>query len=279
LQKERNMTNATDLPDGVRQFPSTMWSRLIQLNDPAHPRHDELLSALIETYWRPAYHYIRALRRVQVDEALDLTQQFFTMLLQRGDFSRLSPERGSFRGFLKTALRNFVISNDRRKAARLPRGEARLISFDPNEVAWMQAAIPASEEPDVAFDREWARQVLFTAISELETRLTERGKQLYYQLFHDYCIAPSGVAWVQDALNEAQELSVNEAEPSSHQASESVAATPTYHELAQRYGINEDAVRNYLRYARRELRSILLGKVSNYLDGGDPEQELRDLLA
>ena len=71
-------------PDGKgRQFPETHWSQLLELADPANPNYHENLGRLILQYWKPVYHYVRSLRPVGSPEAEDLTQQFFTMLLDR----------------------------------------------------------------------------------------------------------------------------------------------------------------------------------------------------
>src|ERR1051326_3827289 len=95
-----------------RQFPETHWSQLLELGDPANPHYVDNLNRLIHQYWRPVYYFVRSLRPVATPEAEDLTQQFFTMLLDRSAFTKLAPERGSFRGFLKTALRYFLIDQD-----------------------------------------------------------------------------------------------------------------------------------------------------------------------
>ena len=100
-----------------QEFPETRWSQLLELRDPSHPRYAEHLERLAKQYWSPVHHYARALCRGDAD-AEDLTQQFFAMLLARRDLEKLSPDRGSFRGFLKTALRNFVLSAGRANAVR-----------------------------------------------------------------------------------------------------------------------------------------------------------------
>ena len=82
-----------------RHFPETHWSQLLELGDPANPNYAPNLDRLIHQYWMPVYHYVRSLRTVAVPEAEDLTQQFFTMLLDRGYLAKLVPERGSFRVF------------------------------------------------------------------------------------------------------------------------------------------------------------------------------------
>ncbi|MBI3856109.1 MAG: sigma-70 family RNA polymerase sigma factor [Planctomycetes bacterium] len=154
-------------------FPETRWSQLLELRDPAHPRYAEHLERLAKQYWNPVFHYAKALSGA---EAADLTQQFFAMLLARRDLEKLSPERGSFRGFLKTALRNFVTSAERAAAAR--------------------AALPLREEadfrsPEQAFDQEWARGVLTEAVA----RLRRESAPVPFEIFREYCLEESGASY------------------------------------------------------------------------------------
>src|SRR5262249_18458052 len=83
---ERRFDRGTRMWDMSAAFPETQWSQLIQLHDPASPRRQEILEGLAFRYWKPVYHYIRVLRPISAVDAEDLTQQFFTTLLQRGDF-------------------------------------------------------------------------------------------------------------------------------------------------------------------------------------------------
>ncbi|HYE97280.1 MAG TPA: sigma factor [Planctomycetota bacterium] len=159
----------------MSDFPDTRWSRLLELRDRSSPRYAEQLEGLARSYWTPAYHYIRALRPHA--EAEDLAQQFFAMLLDRRDLEKLSPERGSFRGFLKTALRHFVLSAER---ARRPAG--RTFPFDEAEAVFMKTGQGLS--PDVAFDREWARGVMAEAVARLRSEVgPER-----FSLFQDVAL-------------------------------------------------------------------------------------------
>lgn len=177
----------------MSEFPVTRWSRLMELRDPSSPRYAEELETLARAYWTPAFHYIRALRPGA--EAEDLTQQFFAMLLDRRDLEKLSPERGSFRGFLKTALRNFVLSAER---ARRP----AVVPVEP----------PAGPSPEEAFDREWARSLLAEAVARLRSELgPER-----FSLFQDvalgdvpYEAAAKARGWTVDAVgNRLREMRV-----------------------------------------------------------------------
>jgi RNA polymerase sigma factor (sigma-70 family) len=164
----------------THEFPETRWSQLLELRDPAHPRHAEHLERLARQYWKPVYHYVRALRPSA--DAEDLAQQFFATLLSRHDFERLSPERGSFRGFLKTALRNFLVSADRAAAAR-----PRLFPFEEAEAAWKDDRL----SPEQAFDREWARGVLVEATA----RLRQQSTTAAFGIFREYCLEESGASY------------------------------------------------------------------------------------
>jgi RNA polymerase sigma-70 factor (ECF subfamily) len=225
------------------EFPATQWSQLLTLGDPAHPRYREHLEGLCRRYWKPVYHYARAIRDLSAEDAEDLVQQFFGMLLERVDFASLSPERGSFRGFLKTALRRFVVSDERKRAVRAPRGDARLFRFEEAEAEWRDR--PGGAEPEEAFDRAWARELLHQALARLKGECSP----LQYALFRDFCV-------------------------------EAADAALSYAELARRHGVGEDDVRNRLREVRQRGREVLKEMLRDYLlPGEDVEAELRFILS
>jgi RNA polymerase sigma-70 factor (ECF subfamily) len=227
----------------TRDFPETRWSQLLQMRDPAQPGYAERLEELVRRYWTPAYHYLRAIRPGSAQDAEDRVQQFFAMLLSRGSLDQVSPERGSFRGFLKTALRRWAVSADRHDAARNPKDGAKLFRFDEAEALW-KTVEDRKLGPDDAFDREWARSLLTESMARLEKEL---GKGLPYTLFREYC--------------------VDDAEPVS------------YAELAKKHGVSEDDVRNGLRAVRQRGRDLLREMLRDtLLPGEDVEQELRLLL-
>ena len=245
-----------DVPfDGKgRQFPETHWSQLLELGDPANPNRVENLDRLIHQYWIPVYHYVRSLRPVATPEAEDLTQQFFTMLLDRGSFTKLAPGRGSFRGFLKTALRYFLIDQDRSALARAPRDGARFFPFDQAEAAWQDARKGAPVPgPEDAFDREWARGVLIEAVSSLKQALVSEGKEVYFKVFSEL--------WEERPL-------------------EDDARKGSYTQLARKYSVSENDVGNYLRVVRQRLRVVLHDIVAEYLGPGENvEDEVRFILS
>ena len=63
------------------EFHSTIWSDILAIADPADPRAAERLNRLLQRYWKPVYVFIRMQTRCSVEDAKDLTQAFFTRLL------------------------------------------------------------------------------------------------------------------------------------------------------------------------------------------------------
>lgn len=227
------------------EFPETQWSQLLQIRDPRQPGYAERLEDLVRRYWMPAYHYLRAIRPGSAQDAEDRVQQFFAMLLSRGSLEEVSPERGSFRGFLKTALRRWAISADRQESARAPRDGARLFRFEEAEELWKKVQ---NLTPDDAFDREWARSLITESMRRLEKELGGAGKAVSYQIFREYC--------------------VEDGDPVS------------YGDLARRHGVSEDDIRNALRAVRQRGREILRELLRDtLLPGEDVERELRALLS
>ncbi|MBI3857217.1 MAG: sigma-70 family RNA polymerase sigma factor [Planctomycetes bacterium] len=223
-----------------REFPETHWSQLLELQNPSHPRHAEHLGVLVQQYWKPAYLYLRAIRAMSAEDAEDLTQQFFAMLLARRSLDKLSPNRGSFRGFLKTALRRFVVSAQRQEASR----GGRLFRFEEAE-----ALHNTDLSPESAFDREWARGVVAEMMRRLREEFRAQGKEVYYEIFQEY-------------------------------VGETAGAEVSYDDLAKLHRLSADDVRNYLRVIRQRGREILKDLLRDYLfPGEDVEDELRFILS
>jgi DNA-directed RNA polymerase specialized sigma24 family protein len=103
-------------------FPSTRQSVLAALGD-LHPgRGDRDLERLISIYWKPVYCLIRSSAARTNEDAKDLTQEFFMRVVLDGALAeRYAADKGSFRAYLKTSVRNFL-RNEHRDATRLKKG-------------------------------------------------------------------------------------------------------------------------------------------------------------
>jgi len=240
----------TSMIGGSPSFPTTVWSNVLSAGDPSTPECRAQLEKLIRVYWKPAFAYIRTAWRKPVEDAKDLTQAFFAHLLDKGRLARLRPERGSFRGFMKQSIRNFLIDFERAEAARRP--DEKLLSLDaaPGELDRLGPAA-ADDTPERAYDREWFRCLFATAIADLKDRLEQDGKARYFEVFRFYCLEP-------------------EEEPSS----------PTYREVAAKLALPETDVANYLHYARTEVQRLLRERIRDYVASDDDvERELREAAA
>ena len=65
------------------------------------------LAALCKTYWPPIYAFIRR-HGYDRDHAEDLTQAFFVTMLEKNYVAQADRERGRFRTFLLSAIKQFL---------------------------------------------------------------------------------------------------------------------------------------------------------------------------
>lgn len=213
--------------DSRASFPSTIWEAVQAAGDPDRPEHREQLNAFCKDYWKPVFAYIRASWRKPPEEAKDLTQAFFAKILEKGYLARVRPEGGSFRGYLKQALKHFLIDAGRSELVRKP--VQPLFEIPADELDRVAPADAASA--DEVYDREWLASLLDAGLRELQELLSAKGKKVYADLL---------------------------------KASFVDQPKPTRPELATRFGISESDVRNHLAYARTVLRRILQERIQRY---------------
>ena len=113
---------------GPVMFTTTHWSIVLEAQGES-PAAQEALEKLCRTYWRPIYGFVRR-QGVRPEEAEDLTQGFFELLLERRDLNVVRREKGRLRSYLLTSLKHFM-SNERNRAMAVKRGEGqRLIPLE-----------------------------------------------------------------------------------------------------------------------------------------------------
>ena len=151
-------------------FTTTHWSVVLEAQGES-PAAQEALENLCRTYWRPIYSFVRR-EGIGREEAQDITQGFFAMILERKDFHSVRQEKGRLRSFLLASLKHFM-ANERRDARTIKRGGGRmLIPFD--EIASNDSTeFDRSEmlSPDLLYDRRWALTVLERVFALLATHL------------------------------------------------------------------------------------------------------------
>jgi RNA polymerase sigma-70 factor (ECF subfamily) len=166
-------------PSDRRRLATTRWSLVLAAANPAAPEARVALATLCETYCVPVYDFIRYSGR-PTDEARELTQAFFTRVIERGDFGHARRERGRFRSFLLTAVRHFLANQAEYERAQKRGGNRIHVPIDApaDEHAGRAAHEPQSREtPETIYERRWALATLETAMSRLghEYESTGRG--------------------------------------------------------------------------------------------------------
>jgi len=113
------------------QFITTRWSVVLSCSDSKveSVAARDALSELCKTYWRPIFAYI-CRRGYSPEDAEDLTQDFFTNLLEGPLLQRADPERGRFRSLLLKALQDFLGHATEKLHARKRGGDVRFVSWD-----------------------------------------------------------------------------------------------------------------------------------------------------
>lgn len=121
------------------------------------------------------------------EDAQDLTQAFFTRLIERNLFAVADPNRGRFRTFLLTALRNFLIRDHKYRNATKRGGGIQplpLPSADPEARYQAEPADPAT--PDLLFERRWVLTVLENALARLRQEYAEAGRGPWFDQLRDF---------------------------------------------------------------------------------------------
>ena len=111
------------------RFVTTSWNTVLAAREASTVASRDALEALCGTYWYPVYAFVRR-QGVEAEDARDLTQAYFALLLEKGYLDDYDPDRGRFRVFLKSSVRNFL-SKERDKERSWKRGgRASIVSLD-----------------------------------------------------------------------------------------------------------------------------------------------------
>ena len=103
-------------------FQTTIWSEVYRARDGETEEVHQALEELCRKYWYPIYSFVRR-RGHSSHDAQDLTQGFFSRLLERGYLRTVDSLKGRFRSFLLTSLKWFL-ANEWEKANAAKRGGA-----------------------------------------------------------------------------------------------------------------------------------------------------------
>ena len=228
-------------------FNTTHWSVVLEAQGPT-PAAQAALEKLCATYWRPIYGFIRR-QGVGTEEAKDLTQGFFALLLERRDFDAVRKEKGRLRSYLLTSLKHFL-ANERERAMAIKRGDGqRLIALDQlceDERAGFEPADTSTA--DQIYERRWALALMNQVLIRLEEEYrTARNAVLFERLKAVLTDEP-------DSASQAQ--------------------------IASELAMTENAVNQAFHRLRERYRQLLREEIAHtVMAPGDIEDELRHLVA
>jgi RNA polymerase sigma factor (sigma-70 family) len=214
------------------------------------PAAQQALEELCRTYWRPVYGFVRR-QGAGSEEAKDLTQGFFALLLERRDLNTVRKKKGRLRSYLLTSLKHFL-TNERSRAMAIKRGEGQrmipLGDLREREAVGFEPADTSTAEQ--IYERSWALALL----DQVLTRLGD-----------DYRAAGPAAAGLFDQL---QKLLTDESD------------RPSQAEIATELAMTENAVKQAFHRLRQRYRELLREEIAHtVMLPGDIEDELRHLIA
>jgi len=245
-----NLIKAED----ARVFVTTRWSLILSgagSNGDAE-KSRAALADLCRIYWRPVFSFV-CRRGYSTEDAQDLTQDFFVMMLGSNWLQQADENRGRFRSFLLKSLQHFL-NHAREKNHALKRGgDVQFVSWDD----WMaEAPSQLSVSPQALkilpaerlFDLRWAATVVEHALRRLGEECEAKGRR---RLF--------------DALR-------------GHLSAE--RSDTSYGDLATSLGVAESMIKKQLHNLRARYRWLLRAEVAHTVaDPGEIDAEIRYLCA
>src|SRR5437660_659715 len=235
-------------------FATTRWSLILSAakSERGEQTARDALAELCRIYWRPIFSVVCQRGRSKED-AQDLTQDFFQMILEHNWLEHADPHRGRFRSFLLKSLQNFLINAAEKSHTRKRGGDVKFISRD----GWMSDALSRSAistqalnslPPEQVFDLHWATTVVEQALRRLREECEGKDRlRLFYAL--------------------SRHLTAERDEVS-------------YANLSAALGVAETTVKKQLHIMRQRYRCLLRDEVARTVGNpADVEDEIRYLCA
>jgi DNA-directed RNA polymerase specialized sigma24 family protein len=168
----------------MTRFATTRWSLIFDARQEPQAG-GAALAEICRLYRQPVLDYIRS--RTPGGDGEDLAQDFFARLLEQRWDVRATPERGSFRAFLLTALRRFLIDAAEREHAGKRGGAWQRVGFVEDAA---ELAAPHTESPEQAFTRGWMRTLVGRATDKLRDETASAGKAALYAQLSGFLLEP-----------------------------------------------------------------------------------------
>src|SRR5882762_9817437 len=232
---------------GPAVFATTHWSVVLEAQGKS-PAAQKALEKLCRTYWRPIYGYVRR-HGAGTEDAEDLTQGFFALLLERKDLISVRKEKGRLRSYLLTSVKHFL-ADESRHAMAVKRGKGlRLIPLD--EVRERER-IDVERSDRLTADQIYERRWAFTVLEQVMARLRDEYRSADNLRFFD----------------QMKKMFMDEAD------------RPSQAQVADEFDMTENAVKQAFYRFRQRYQTLLREEIAHTVAmPGDIEDELRHLIS
>ena len=233
--------------DGAIAFATTHWSVVLTAQSGSLAAQ-KALEKLCRTYWWPLYGFVRR-QGYTPEEAQDLTQSFFALLLERKDFDAVHREKGRLRSYLLVSLKNFL-GKAKRREMTIKRGEGRPVVPLEELLARERADLEPADtlSADRIYERRWALTLLEQVLARLEEEYRVAGNAAFFE--------------------QLKQMLADEPD------------RPSQAKIAHEMGMTENAVKQAFHRLRQRYRELLREEIAHTVAvPGDVEDELRHFIA
>jgi RNA polymerase sigma factor (sigma-70 family) len=232
---------------------TTRWSLVLAAQGQPTEESAAALASLCKLYWPLLYAYVRR-RGDCVEDAQDLTQAFFSRLIEKQYLNQVQRERGRFRSFLFTAFQNFLSNEWDRQRAQKRGGNLEFVSVEElsrAEDRYNRDLAAPTLTPAQLYERAWALALLERATARLAREFDDAGKGPLFAELKPYLMGDGD--------------------------------TRSYAEVAEQLGMSDVTLRVSVHRMRGRFRDVLRAEIAETLDDpaepGAIEAELRYLLS
>jgi DNA-directed RNA polymerase specialized sigma24 family protein len=229
-------------------FPNTRWSVVLAAQNGAVEGSAGALETLCQSYWYPLYAFARQQGR-STQDAQDLTQGFFALLLEKDYLKAVVREKGRFRSFLLVAFKRYLSKEWDRDHAQKRGGGCAAIVLDTEFAERRYLGEGAvGLPPDRIYEHRWALTLLDRAMARLRGEFDATGHTTDFEPLKGWLTASRG------------EIS--------------------YTQVAAVLGVSEGAARVAVHRMRKRFREIFREEIAaTVATAGEVEDEVRHLLS
>jgi DNA-directed RNA polymerase specialized sigma24 family protein len=182
VSSRRRMLPTAEVQTKADAFATTHWS-LVLIAQGQSAAAEEALEELCRIYWRPLYAFARR-EGSDSEEARDLTQGFFQLLLTRRDLDAVRREKGRLRSYLLVCFKHFL-GGERRREMTIKRGHGQWLIPLEELHATERADLPAgglvdSLSADRLYQRRWALALIEHVLKRLKNEYRATGNAFLF---------------------------------------------------------------------------------------------------